>query len=240
MLAALRAAFFAEKAPYLLTLFVALIGWLVTYTASRYERAPLVEYAIDDADGQLICNGATAKEFITTMRNISPSASIACVRILFSARSPGSDTNVSLEKGELVHIAGPTVFPVFNKLPAEEIIVFQMDLHPGAAIAVPVSTTIPARLSLALAQCELPSGQPSSGSLPVLLASSWQTWLIRHSLSVLWVGGVLFAVSLCLIYIMVWRAAHGSSQRADCDAVQDAMHSNDALKGADLNRSEGP
>lgn len=207
-----RVALLAEKAPYLLTLFVAACGWLVTYTVGRYEKAPLVEYSTkSDVSG---VGGSAAKSFTTTVRNISPGGLIACVRLLFVARDK-SGIEVPLRNQELVRLSGPMTDVIFTD--REKAVVFQMDLHPAAAVELPVSATVSAALTTTLAQCELPTGQPVAGPLPVLMETSLKTSLIRNSLEVLWIGAFALAVALCWIYLSLGgtAATHPAAARSD-------------------------
>jgi len=204
-----RAALLVEKAPYVLTLFVAACGWLVTYTVARYEKVPLVEYSTS-TDGQDVRNGENSI-FSTTLRNISPSGLVACVRLQFTARDHGG-RDVQMKNQELVSISGPLTDVIFTD--RDKAVIFQMDLHPEAAVELPMTATTPATLTVRLAPCELPTGLPANGPLPVLMEASLKTSIIQHSLGVLWLGFIALAISLCWIYLYIgWTAADRSASK---------------------------
>lgn len=209
---AYRVALLAEKAPYLLTLFVAACGWLVTYTVGRYEKAPLVEYSTKSSAGGT--GGNSAMAFTTTVRNISPTGLIACVHLQFVARDTQGMV-VPLKNQELVRLSGPMTDVIFAD--RDKAVIFQMDLHPAASVELPVSATVSAALTTTLAPCELPTGQTVAGPLPVLMETSLKTSLIRNSLEVLWIGAFALAVALCWIYLTLGGAAARESAAARSD-----------------------
>lgn len=201
MPAEVRVALLAEKVPYLLTLFVAACGWLVSYTVGRYEKAPLLEYST--SVGERMASNKTGSAFVTTLRSLSTSELAACARVVFTARSVGSRVEIALTLGEVGQLAGPITSNTFKNLGKSAM--FQMELHPGAVVELPMETEAPAILTIAQTPCESEGGMQVGGALPVLMESSLKTWLIRHSLAILWFGIVAWALALCWVYVLLGR-----------------------------------
>jgi hypothetical protein len=192
--------FFSDKAPLVLTLFVAAIGWTTARTTDRLSSTPFLEYRLDPAELK------PAKPAVDVrVRNITTQHTFGCVRVMvvepqlamkkfFGARAEGTQ------------VLRGTVLAKSDVLRAQdhEWEVEFTDLGPGADIAfrVPlVSYELPKLLfrtcpprataedsdeddeSAAGPDKSKEGGKPPS---PVLVEQSFQTWFVEHEIPVLW------------------------------------------------------
>jgi hypothetical protein len=189
--------FFSDKAPLVLTLFVAAIGWTTVRTTDRLSSTPFLEYRLDPAELK------PAKPAVDVrVRNITTQHTFRCVRVMV-VEPQLAMTKFFGARAEGTQVLRGTVLAKSDVLRAQdhEWEVEFTDLGPGADIAfrVPLVSyelpkllfrTCPPRATIEDAD-EDDGSAPGPGKSkgmpsPVLVEQSFQTWFVEHEIPVLW------------------------------------------------------
>lgn len=203
-------AIFADKVPYVVTLLVAVFAWLVSYTVARYEKVPLIEYQVDQHSRAAPDPAPT--RFIVTLVYISPAQAVACAQLRFRSRVMGSDADTMLTPEPMRVLSGPLI--ATSLLQKGKDLTLQVPLQPGTRLEVPMRAADAAHLGVFSEPCETEDGAPVSGLLPILKPESMETWVIRQSLTLLWVGALVWAAILLWLYWISWQRPTASRSNA--------------------------
>lgn len=202
--------FRSEKAPYVVTLFVAALAWTMLRTADRLVNTPFIEYRIDPVKIDNKLDGIEIR-----FRNITPSSSFECFLVTVA-----SDSTEKLRFGEPAsqkHVLRGTVAAALTVTRAKpnEWEIQATDVLPGADIALRVPVIGKDQPRIMVRQCreEGPvvksedregSGKKASPRpvVPTLLQRSLTTWFVEFELLILWAAlSVWFAAMAGVILV---------------------------------------
>ena len=212
-----------DKAPYVVTLAVAVIGFLVNQTLGRYDKIAIIEYSIriGSAMGDVDAArpGASYPEvagtrihpitvvntldrgYVLELRNISSAVVIRCTRFL-AIKSPEHFAPPPTVSYWMLSSSADSLVKTSNsgKLEVLEFTVF--DMQPGAEVQLRlngrnIQTLIP--VASPCADSDVPPGT-TTGQLPVIKRSSWETVFIKYALDAFWLGLVVWVLSLSLFF----------------------------------------
>lgn len=188
-----------EKAPYLVTLFVAALAWTIVRTTDRLGSVPFLEYRTETEAAATGIGG----RFGLRLRNVSVGSRFECFEIRFVKR-----TDQQLEFGDAAEqgarIQGTVLaLPKVTKAEPDEWVVSVTSMSPGAdlTIYVPVKRLIANEFPAILASTCPGTPDTSDGlkatkdehapkstasGLPILLKHSPTTFFVEYELPILW------------------------------------------------------
>lgn len=202
--------FRSEKAPYVVTLFVAALTWTMLRTSDRLVNTPFIEYRIDPVRIDNKLDGVEIR-----FRNITPSSSFECFLVTVASSSPDK-----LRFGDPTvqrHFLRGTVAAALTVTRAkpDEWEIQATDLLPGADIALQVPVIGKDEPRIMVRQCledepgiksEDREGSKKKTSprpgIPTLLHRSLTTWFVEFELLILWAAlGVWFTAMAGVILV---------------------------------------
>lgn len=194
----------AEKAPYVVTLFVAALGWTALRTSDRLLQTPFVEY---QTKKDVVPHTGSGKYALVQLRNVTTIQSYECFLLEFVGPSSAFDSGATN-----FHIAynGTVAVNVGVITNSDSNWRFKVqDFMPGADVVVGVLANERAPFRVMVRPCEAtPSVDPKDESkakrnvTPVLLERSFHTWYVEYELLVLWVGLLLWLLMLVCIHAL--------------------------------------
>lgn len=203
----------AEKAPYVITLFVALLGWTALRTSDRLHETPFVEYQTTTFS---TAPGSKGNFAAIRLRNVTSGQTFDCFILeqLASAKFGDSTDQRIIYRG---NVAANTT--LLKAAPANwqwEV----RDFMPGADLELGAPTVGSEPWNVLVRPCqEAPrpanakeGSVKSKGSTPVLMERSLVTRYVEHELPVLWAGLVLWL--LFLVYLNAKRSSFVALQIA--------------------------
>lgn len=216
----------SEKVPYVLTVFVAALGFAVSQTLDRYNRVPTIEYSVEKMSilGDVAALDGAAKGasgptvfldrlppigqagFVLTLRNISPTHVVRCLRV-----------DVAL----LPRVGGPSpaisnwVTSTSASAPVKRRGAEQkdrpgltvIDMQPGTWIDLRMNASNVGDFSVIPRACSTAELEPDSsgGDLPVVKKRSFETVFVQYALEVFWVGVAAWSVLLVIALLRKLR-----------------------------------
>jgi hypothetical protein len=207
--------FFDDKAPYILTIFVASLAWTLVRSVDQLSGLPLIEYSVESETGAV--TALEAKRI--RLRNITLDKVFRCVKIVaaiqdgsklkFSGNAPRSVTirgNI-LVKPEVVEVLDSYAKIVLKNFP------------PGGDIEFALASSGKGDFQLLADSCADESGSEGDsstgeqenksatsknrGGYAVLIEKSYRTVFMEHEMLFIW--GVL-ALWALLIGIASWNS----------------------------------
>lgn len=175
---------FAEKWPYVVTLFIGASGWMLTHTTDRLTKTPTIEYS-------LVFSGEGSNRVATVKITNLADTAIGKPRFMLRKLTRGAD--VRFAAADMV-TGLPAWIGVTKPITTEDAVEFVLDVLPPGARA---------ELTAKFAGRDAPVLQflmgPESAGTFRFEESGWMTFAVRHELGILW--GVLgtWAVGLSLI-----------------------------------------
>lgn len=226
-----RTALFSDKAPYLVTLFVGSLAWLVSYTVARYEKVPVIVYSISALPRSAAANGVTT--FAATLTNISPAQAVDCVAIQLKAVGTNASPDPPLARGKVTLLTNSIVKHTLDE--EEGAVVLQvLGMQPEAAIRVQASATATNSLRVFTAPCVSARGEQKSGLLPILKEESLETLVLQRSLIILWSGVFVWAAALAILYWISWSRRREPTRPRDSGTRTSAVQPNHVNLGTAL------
>lgn len=207
---------FNEKAPYLVTLFVAAASWTAVHTAERLASTPFLEYQLSEAR---LDSGIQAVEL--RLRNITTSSRFSCFMLTVVPRRRDNLT-LGDPKAQRHQLHG-TVFAsltVTRAKPSEWEIRAE-NLAPGADIALFIPTTQTGRPAVLVGPCSIEASssnsskndadkqdraKPPGGTLPVLVEGGLSTFFVEYEIPILWGLLVGWLLTMLLGWLATWLA----------------------------------
>jgi hypothetical protein len=201
-----------EKAPYVVTLFVAALSWLTIHTADRLSSIQFVEYrvALSDSEGR---HGIEVR-----LRNITVASKFDCFLLTFATRQ-GETLKFGDPKGQQITLRG-TVLSTLTVIQTEdnEWDIKAENLAPGADIALFVPATGAGTPAILTESCRANNASSedgvagnannektttrSRGESPVLIQRSLTTRFVEYEIRILWSGlGLWLIVMIVLMRI---------------------------------------
>jgi len=194
MIQSIMALFSSEKASFLVTLFFSALAWTISMTTNRYENVALIEYQIYRSKpmGQLM-------RYKLSMTNISSTQVVECMQIFAIPID---------ERGEIARFDSDDKMPLpvsvdgtsavkssesIDKASGNAVIELS-SFHPLTKYQITLSVPQPVQIRLQTLGCESGQTKPESGTRPVLRARSVETFVVEHSLSLLWGGLFLWGL----------------------------------------------
>lgn len=201
MLSTLKHFLGSEKAPYIVTLFVAAVAWTSVRTAERLSSTSFIEYRLDNVQSG---SGRTVE---VRLRNITQNSVFPCFQLMIASPDAkqltfgASETWDQLLRGTVLVLGSP------KRAVADEAVVEIQNLYPGGdfAVRIPAKGTADPRL---LVRGCTPSLAPpstsgdhdkaksSSGSNPVPILVPWsaRTFFVEWEMAILWLALVLWGL----------------------------------------------
>lgn len=208
MLSSLVKLLASEKAPYIVTLFVAAVAWTSVRTAERLSGTPFVEYRIDD---QRTDKGRSL-EF--RLRNITQSAMFPCFQLMVVPADVQSLELQPSEQWDQIIRGTVLVLGTYQRAVRDEAVIEIENLFPGGdfAVRIPVKGTgDPRLLATSCAATQSSSPAPSAETSkpkpaaappapPILVPRSARTFFVEWEMAILWAAlaswGILMLVVL--------------------------------------------
>jgi hypothetical protein len=174
-----------EKAPYVLTLFFAALGWTISKTSDRLVDRPVVEFSVS----QSVEMNTNSNLHVLRLRNIGALEPIPCLKAFLFAYSPNGERVAFTSAQPMVTIR--SLMPPETSAVVKEgagIIVLQAfmprgDVEATFKSAQPVDTQFQAKLCSGVDAGVTPDIQKSR---VVLLPKSLESLLIEHELRIQW------------------------------------------------------
>jgi hypothetical protein len=185
-----------DKAPYIVTLFVAALSWTAIRTSDRLASVPFVEYRVEPQSG---AGGVSGIEL--RIRNITQASRFDCFTITLVARR--SESLILGDAAGQQHQLRGTVFASLTVKLAKpnEWEIEATNISPGADIALFVPATGIGKPAVLASSCagvltveagakedeeKKVKSKVSAGVLPVLVEQSRLTWFVEHEIAILW------------------------------------------------------
>lgn len=208
----------SDKVPYVVTLFVAALGFALSHTLSKYDKLPIVEYwwtegsALGDVDAvaSAAASGAVVYQatlpnsresgFVLTIQNISATSVIRCAKfnVLKLPHPLGPEPKVSN------WITSTPVDSAVRRSSSGEIgrqSVVVYDMQPDSQLDIRMNATHVRGLALVATGCgdsELGQGKQET-DVPVLKARSLETAFLKYAMPMFWLGLVAWIAFLAVI-----------------------------------------
>jgi hypothetical protein len=199
----------SDKAPYIVTLFVAAVAWTSVRTADRLSGTPFVEYRITDQRSDA---GRTLE---IRVRNITQSAMFPCFQLMVA--SPDSRSLTLLPSDQWDQVIRGTVLVLGSPKRAvhDEAVIEIQNLYPGGdfAVKLPVKGAGDPRL-LAKGCAPMPAAPSDSGAdankskalglspaPPILIPLSARTFFVEWEMTILWATLVLWGVLMLVVQL---------------------------------------
>jgi hypothetical protein len=209
MLAFLGRAIRAEKAPYVMTVFVAAVAWTSIRTADRLSSVAFIEYELGSPGA-----GRDQKVEIR-LRNITQAAVFPCFIMTVASADPSTLAFGPSEQWDQILRGTVLVQGTPRRAEKDEAEIEIKNFSPGADFALRLPTLGQGSPRLLVRECsaltaEPSSGEskadkkdkPSSGAPPILVHRSLATFFVEWEIAVLWsilaAWGVALAVALSL------------------------------------------
>lgn len=224
-----------EKAPYVVTLFVAVLGFTANQTIARYNNGPTVEYAIKQtavlgdvvAINDLSSASSAPKVFptylppltqagyILSLENISSSHIVRCVRVelVLLPRPGGPPASISS------WITSTSATAPVRRVGAESKDrpgVTILDMQPGGWLEIRMNAANVGDVSVVPRACskdEMGSGAIAP-DLPLVLPRNFGTVFAKHAMTVFWFGLACWTGLLALLFISRVRKAASNGSEA--------------------------
>lgn len=195
--------FISEKAPYVVTLFVAALAWTTVRTSDRLSSVPFVEYRITPERSESGQSGVELR-----LRNVTAASKFDCFLLLLAPHKDASlkfgdlkDMDVRL-RGTVLARPEPThaneyewEIKISKMSPGADLSLFIPSSGSGnAAVLVSpcpneVSTAVPAADNEAKKGVEKNEAPKSAApSPPILIERSGLTFFVEYEIAILWVG----------------------------------------------------
>jgi len=182
----------ADKAPYVVTLFVAALGWTALRTSDRLSNFPFVEYSFSED---------SANTAAVRLRNVTSGQTFHCFIVEQVTQGKfGADVD------QRVIYWGSVAADV--KLAYAGGMNWRWEIKnfmPGADVSLGAPWKKQAQLKVLVRPCEMSLGYTNGkeqegggkpGLTPVLIGRSVVTWYVEHELGVLWSGLVAWLFAL--------------------------------------------
>ncbi len=217
----LGTALLAEKAPYLFTLFIGAVGWLISYTVARYEEIPVIAYSISQNPSSI--GKQSTRDFEVSFSNISHTKAVACValHLLSDKPQPDAESTIQADGGTMT---GTSLMKRVNDPSPGELTISVMSMSPGASFRTQISVAPPAGLRVVEGPCKIDPMPSEAVVRPLLKEESFETWILVHSMALLWSGIVGWALALCALYCITLRGERNSMARASAPPVSPPSH----------------
>lgn len=230
-------ALYSDKAPYLVTLFVGALAWLVSYTVARYEKVPVIVYSVAAPTPSAAASGVT--NFAATFTNISPAQAIDCAAIQLKAVGTTAGSDPPLAKGKVTLLTNSIVRHTLDE-EAGAVVLQVFSMQPEAAIRVQASAAGTNSLRVFTAPCVSARGEQKPGLLPILKEESLETLVLQRSLLLLWSGAMAWAVALTILYgLSRWRRRTSSPSSGNGTVTSPVQPGHEKLATAPTAPSEG-
>ena len=184
--------FAAEKAPYLVALFIAAVGWTIVRTTDRMSATPLVEYLV-----QTQVTAGNSSHTTVRVRNITTSVRFSCFELtVASVRNSSLRFDPSQPHGLVIR--GGVLSKVSKSATEPELARFIVqDFNPGADLEIGLKTAGNDSPRLLASPC-LPTSKENVE--PVLIERSPTSRLVEHELFFLWLGLLTWLVLILLMF----------------------------------------
>jgi hypothetical protein len=201
-----------EKAPYVVTLFVAAFAWTAVHTSDRLANVPFVAYSVAAA------RAASAPETIDIrLRNVGATFTFDCFVLVVAPKSAsalqlGSDGSALVAQLRGTVLAKPKV----TAASPEEWDLTIGNMAPGADLTLKIPASGTGDAAVLVNACPNAAGSGDKGGdgekdgkgksrTPVLMAANAMTFFVEYEVVVLWSGLALWLAA------MLWFARAAKS-----------------------------
>lgn len=194
-----------DKAPYVVTLFIAALGWTALRTSDRLQQTPFIEYRTAQ---EAIQQKGGAKYAVVQLRNVTTAHSFECFRLeLVGPPNAFTSTPANLYfayRGTVAARAKVELAQASNWRWEVRDFASGADILVGAPLQGNSAFQVMVRPCDAPAVAEAKDGGKDGAKVkppaaPVLLERSLQTWYVEYELLLLWIGLLLWLVALVVI-----------------------------------------
>lgn len=199
--------FGAEKAPYMLTIFIAAAGWTIVRTTDRLTGLPLAEYRVSE-------EGATdPHRMAIRLRNITSAVKFGCFNLTV-ASATNSSLRFDVTKPHSILIRGGVLAKVAKQSLDADVALFKVqDFAPGADVELSWIVVGVDEPRLLISSCSADRKGDSTNakdsragdSEPILIRRSIKSMLVEYEMYVLWCG---LAVWLALLLVTFLAGRH--------------------------------
>ena len=208
----------SEKAPFIVTLFIAALSWTAIHTSERLSSTPFVEYRIAPTHSESGVQGIEIR-----LRNITASSRFDCFGLTLVTRRQET-LKFGDAKSQQHHLRG-TVFASLTVKQAKdnEWGIDVANLSPGADIALFVPTSGDGSPVVLASSCpsvpvmpkggekgDADKGEKPAAAVPVLIQRSFTTFFVEYEITILW--GALVAW-LALMLFLMWPSPPAKRKR---------------------------
>jgi hypothetical protein len=173
-----------ENAPYLFTLIIATLGWLLTRAVDEVTKSPLVAYTVHES-----VNVQGGREFTVRVHNISRATAFRNLYVVLTnldgVRSKFTDANAEYEAPAHVSEERKTTAGWGNTWAG----ILLKDLQPESAVRLATRIEGP---DTPLVRCE------SATDTVRLVEENWHTWLVEEE------TGILLWLALILVLLLIF------------------------------------
>ena len=203
-----------EKAPFIVTLFVAALSWTAIRTADRLAGTPFIEYRISESQSENKRPGMELR-----LRNITPASRFDCFRLTIAARQ--LETLRFGDPKEQRHRIRGTVLSLLTATRSKdtEWEIRATNLAPGADIEIFIPTVGIGTPLVLVQPCAIQAEEESEpvkgievkkekegtkADAPVIIAWGPTTMFVEYEIAILW-------SALLLWLLLIWPSTRGRS-----------------------------
>lgn len=196
----------AEKAPYVVTLFVAALGWTALRTSDRLQQTPFVEYRTTH---EAVQQKGGARYALVHIRNVTTAHSFDCFRLEFvgppNAFGAVAANSYFSYRGTVASRARVELAQSANWRWEVK------DFMSGADMVLGVPLQGDTRFQVMTRPCDAAPAAEAKGegakdgaksktpAAPLLLERSLQTFYVEYELALLWIGLLVWLMTLVVL-----------------------------------------
>ena len=195
----------SEKAPYVVTIFVAAAAWASIRTADRLSDTPFIEYRLTDV------SSTSSRTLEVRLRNLTRSTAFQCFQLTIVSANVSRLSFGAPETWDQVLRGTVLVLGTAKKSNASEGVMEIQNFYPGGDFAVRIPVRGDGEPRLLARSCPVTSAIASgadaekykggaAGPLPILVAASAKTFFVEWEITILWSALVSWGLTMLLAY----------------------------------------
>lgn len=203
-----------DKAPYIITIFVAALAWTVVRTVDRLSALPVIEYQTSAQSSDFL-DSQPGQMSTVRLRNITLATTFECLIFVVQADPPGGAYVFGRPADSRYIVRGTAI--ASGAVTVETPYLAQIKVTkfwPGSDLEFGVTSFGNGTISTKVQRCRIEdeshpasadtsvAGKPEKDSpFPILLEKGWQTSFVEHETYWLW-GALLIWVALLAILLV--------------------------------------
>lgn len=211
----IRKTLFSDKAPYIITVFVAALAWTVVRTVDRLSGLPVIQYQTSVHSTDFLDSQAGQMSAIR-LRNITSTTTFECLIFVVQAEPPGGAYVFDKPADSRYIVRGTAVSSGTVTVETPYLVQIKLErFWPGSDIEFGVTSFGNGAMTTKVQRCRTEDepqrafagvsvvGKPEKDSpFPVLLENGWQTSFVEHETYWLWGTLLLWAVLLPILSVV--------------------------------------